>query len=370
MDSELQIGLIALGVAAVVGILAYNKWQERKHRKIAESTFRSDHADVLLDEAPRGRIEPSMDDEEIDPSGEFDSMVPTEEISNDAQPSGRHALPPIPRELDPRADCIICIEAIEAIDVPRLWAAQADQLRDVSKTVRWYGFDDGSNLWQALSAHSTGDFHWLCVALQMVDRRGAIDEHEFRRFTEGVQRVADQFLAVPANVPLRSAALANAGDTDRLCASVDVQVGINVVAARDPFPGPRIRELAESCGMQLGDDGRFHSCDAQGMSLFMLNNPESGVFDANTLQELEIHGLTFVVDVPLVANGAAVFDSMMRVAETMAQALDGEIVDDNRTVFGAEQAALIRRQIQHLQAQMEEGGIPPGSALAARLFSA
>jgi len=49
MDSELQIALIALGVAVVVGIIAYNKWQERKHRKHAESAFRSDHRDVLLE---------------------------------------------------------------------------------------------------------------------------------------------------------------------------------------------------------------------------------------------------------------------------------------------------------------------------------
>lgn len=370
MDSELQIGLIALGVAAVVGILAYNKWQERKHRKLAESTFRSDHPDVLLDEPPRRRIEPSLDGETVEAPDDFAALAPGENAPEADQPTGRHALPPIPRELDPRVDCIICIEAIEEIDVPRLWAAQSEQLREVGKSVRWFGFDDGDNLWHALTEHSSGDFHWLCVALQMVDRRGAIDEHEFRSFTEGVQRVADQFLAVPANVPLRSAALANAQDTDKLCASVDVQVGINLVAPRAPFPGARIRAIAESCGMHLADDGSFHSCDATGRRLFMLSNHETELFDASSMGELYTHGMTFIVDVPLVADGSGVFDSMMRVAEAMAEALDGEIVDDNRALFGQEQAGVIRRQIQRIQAQMEEGGIPPGGALAARLFSA
>jgi len=372
MDSELQIGLIALGIAAVVGILAYNKWQERKHRKLAESTFRSDHPDVLLDEPPRRRIEPSLDGEVPDEQGlEPAGVAPADDpAGDDDQPSGRHALPPIPRELDPRVDCIICIEAIEEIDVPRLWAAQAEQLREVTKAVRWYGFDDGDNLWHPLTPHSSGQFHWLCVALQMVDRRGAIDEQEFRSYTEGVQRVADQFLAVPANMPLRSVALENAQDTDKLCASVDVQVGINLVAPRAPFPGARIRAIAESCGMHLADDGSFHACDAEGRRLFMLSNHEPELFDASSIGELYTHGMTFIVDVPLVADGAAVFDSMMRVAEAMAEALDGEIVDDNRAAFGHEEAGVIRRQIQRIQAQMQESGIPPGGSLAARLFSA
>lgn len=371
MDSELQIGLIALGVAAVVGIVAYNKWQERKHRKMAESTFRSDHPDVLLGASPRSRIEPSLDGDTIE-APDDDSLLPElrEELRDDEQPSGRHALPPIPRDLDPRVDCIICIEAIEELDIARFWSAQGEQLRDLSKAVRWYGFDDGDNHWHELTPHSVGDFHWLCVALQMVDRRGAIDENEFRSFTEGVQRVADQFLAVPANVPLRSAALANADDTDKLCARVDVQVGVNLIAPRAPFPGPRIRALAESCGMHLADDGSFHSSDANGRPLFMLSNHETELFDASSMQELYTHGMTFIIDVPLVANGATVFDSMMRIAQVMAESLDGDIVDDNRAHFGAEQASVIRRQIERIQVQMEEGGIPPGSKLAARLFSA
>ena len=374
MDSELQIGLIALGIAAVVGILAYNKWQERKHRKLAESTFRSDHPDVLLGDAPRRRIEPSLEGEDTLDVDEMpldlDEDAPGFPSMADEQPTGRHALPPTPGELDPRVDCILCIEAIEPLDISRLWSAQREQLRDISKAVRWFGFDDADNHWHELTPHSVGDFHWLCVALQMVDRRGAVDEHEFRSFTEGVQRVADQFLAVPANAPARSVALANAADTDALCASVDVQVGINLVAPRAPFPGARIRALAESCGMHLADDGSFHSSDAEGRPLFMLSNHETELFDASSMQELYTHGMTFIVDVPLVANGASVFDSMMRIAEVMAESLDGEIVDDNRAPFGPEEAAVIRRQIQRIHAQMEEGGIPPGSKLAARLFSA
>ena len=48
--TDLQMGLIGLGGAAVVGVLAYNKWQEHKHRKLAEELLSARQADVLLDE--------------------------------------------------------------------------------------------------------------------------------------------------------------------------------------------------------------------------------------------------------------------------------------------------------------------------------
>ena len=46
--SELQLGLVGLGAIAVVGVLAYNKWQEHKHRKLAEQMLAHGHPDVLL----------------------------------------------------------------------------------------------------------------------------------------------------------------------------------------------------------------------------------------------------------------------------------------------------------------------------------
>jgi len=49
MDSELQIALIGAGIAAVVLVVGYNKWQERRHRREAERAFKSDHRDVLLE---------------------------------------------------------------------------------------------------------------------------------------------------------------------------------------------------------------------------------------------------------------------------------------------------------------------------------
>ncbi|HRD33176.1 MAG TPA: cell division protein ZipA C-terminal FtsZ-binding domain-containing protein [Rhodocyclaceae bacterium] len=370
MDSELQIGLVALGVVAVVGIIAYNKWQERKQRKHAERTFRSDHRDVLLDpqepseNGVRERSEPQFG------AGRGDG----EEAPISAAPlgkgSGRHATPGVPEQVDTRVDCVIQIESIEPLDVQRLWTAQREALAELQRSVRWFGFDDSANVWRLLTAHSAGCFHWFCAAMQMVNRQGAITDQDFGLFSNGVQRVADQFLAVPANLPARVASLTAAAEIDRFCAGVDVQVGINIVSQNQPFAGTKVRALAEASGMIIGEDGAFHAQDEEGRVLFSLANLEPGLFAASEMRNLHTNGITLVIDVPLVAEGVTVFDRMMRQANQMAHSLDGKVVDDNRASFGPESVALIRSQIQHFQAQMDEAGVPAGSSLALRLFAA
>ncbi len=372
MDSELQIGLVALGIAAVVGIIAYNKWQERKHRQHAEKAFRSDHRDVLLEPQERK----ASDDRRLEPrvtGGSGDDEVvsaPRRRSGPTMQPSGRQTTPGVPDAVDPRLDCVIRIESIEPLDVPRLWSAQREQMQNLNKPICWFAFDDRENVWRALTPHSAGAYHWFCVAMQMVDRRGAIGEEEFQLFSGGVQRVADQFLAVPADIPARAAALASAAEMDAFCASVDVQVGVNIVSNGEPFAGTKIRALAESGGMTLADDGAFHARDEDGRTLFSLSNLEAGLFSAGEMRNIHTGGITLLIDVPLVADGVGTFDRMMRHANQLAEVLHGSVVDDNRVPFGPQAAAMIRSQIQQYQAQMATHRIPAGGELATRLFSA
>src|SRR5487761_2517817 len=46
--SNLQIGLILIGALFVGGMLIFNWWQQRSHRRKTESLFESKHEDVLL----------------------------------------------------------------------------------------------------------------------------------------------------------------------------------------------------------------------------------------------------------------------------------------------------------------------------------
>lgn len=362
MDNELQIGLAALGVAAVASIVGYNKWQERKHRKQAEQAFKSEHRDVLLE--PRD-------------GGEAADEEPSVQAWGDQHPAAavrdagvRRASPGMPPQVDARVDCIVRLESIEALEASRLWAAQGEQLQGITKPVGWFAFDDRDNLWHELGPNSAGAYHWFCAAMQMVDRRGPIGENDLMHFSGGVQRVADQFLALPADLPSRGETLRNAAELDRFCADVDVQIGVNIISNGAPFPGTKIRALAESHGLTIDDDGAFHARDDEGQTVYTLSNMEPALFATEGMRDLATSGLTLVIDVPRVGNGVQAFDRMMRQAAQMAEALQGVVVDDNRAPLGGESAAVIRSQIAQFQSRMTEGGLPPGGQVAMRLFSA
>lgn len=359
MDSELQIALIGAGLAAVVLVVGYNKWQERRHRRAAERAFRSDHRDVLLE--PRAEAEAAERREPGIGAAEGESRRFTEVPL-------KRAAPELPRLLDARADCVIRLEAIEALDVGAVWLAQAEQLAGLSKPVRWFGFNDADNVWLPLGADSTGACHWFCAALQLVNRQGSIGETDFMRFTGGVQRVADAVMALPPGLPLRADTLNRATELDRFCADVDVQIGVNVVARDGQFDGRDIQRVAERLGLRLAPDGTFHAIEGEA-SVFTLANLEASPFAPERIRGMVTRGLTLVIDVPRVAAGGAAFDRMMRTANDLAAELGGDVVDDNRAPFGTEAAAIIRGQIEQFQARMDEVGMPAGGPLAQRLFA-
>src|SRR5690349_23877556 len=62
--TDLQLGLLVLGAVAVVGVVLYNRLQERAVRREAERAFATRHADVLLGEeaADRGPAAPPVRD--------------------------------------------------------------------------------------------------------------------------------------------------------------------------------------------------------------------------------------------------------------------------------------------------------------------
>ncbi|MEW5888068.1 MAG: cell division protein ZipA C-terminal FtsZ-binding domain-containing protein [Pseudomonadota bacterium] len=362
--SDLQLALIALGVVLVAAVLGYNKWQERKHRKLAEQAFRSEHPDVLLQagnpqpEAAAGplvqRVEPTLAAPDAEPQPE---------------PAGDFPERPPAELADERIDCMVRFESAEGIAAGYLWQTHRQTFARLARPVRWLGLDEGRGEWRMLTPHDAGSYRRLWAVLQVADRRGAVTEAELALFLGGMQQLAEQFLAV-ADMPPRAEILAQAAEVDRFCASVDVQIGVNVVS-RDShaFAGTKLRGLAEAAGLALQGDGLFHCADEQGATLFTLGNLEPALFAPQEMKTLSTHGLTFALDVPRVAGGVAAFDRMIAVARQLCHGLDGVLVDDNRAPLGDNSIAMIRKSIAQFHEQMQRQGIPPGGELALRLFS-
>jgi hypothetical protein len=295
-----------------------------------------------------------------------------------ATPSGRDAPADLqgmrvaaepPQELaDAAIDCVVRFESAELIGGPYLWQAQHQAMNKISKPVCWSGVNERTGVWEQLTAHGAGDYRRLRVALQLADRRGPLSDADLTVFLNGVQRLADAFLAV-ADVPARNDVLARAAEIDRFCAGVDIQIGVNIVAAGAPFAGTKLRGLAEAAGMTLREDGMFDAADDAGATLYTLSNLEAAPFAAEEMKSFATHGVTFTLDVPRVAGGPRAFDRMIALAKQFAASLGGTLVDDNRAPLADSALDVIHDKIVEIEQRMAEQGLIAGGTQALRLFS-
>ncbi len=367
--NELQVALTALGAAAVAGVWGYNKWQEGQQKKLAEKVFRGEQPDALLG-AKAGTPAPAADmDDEDALARRREPVVGDAEPRVEVSAAESGGLPPLPEQYaDEIADCIVRIDFVEPVAAPGLWAAQSRWAGHVTKPMSWLGFDESAAAWKLLSAHDAGRYKVVCAALQLADRTGAVSDAELSTFLDGVWELAGQCSGV-VGMPKRDDVLMTARNIDDFCASVDLQLGVNIVGGNEPLSGPHLKELAEAAGLSLLDDGCFHYLDAAGLTRFTLANVGAELFEPASLASLATHGVTLSMDVPRVPDGPAAFDALVAMARPLTEALGGILVDSQGSPLTAEMIAGIRARIVQMQGNMARQQIVAGSVRALRLFS-
>ncbi|MDB5811582.1 MAG: ZipA FtsZ-binding region protein, partial [Betaproteobacteria bacterium] len=120
---------------------------------------------------------------------------------------------------------------------------------------------------------------------------------------------------------------------------------------------------------RLESDGVFYLRNDIGNTIYSLDNHEPMPFVPEQIKVLMTSGVTFLLDVPCVAEGMSAFEGMLATARAFASTLDGTLVDDNKNALTDEAIDKIRRQLAGILAKMEAGQIPAGGARALRLFS-
>jgi FtsZ-interacting cell division protein ZipA len=404
--TELQMGLIGLGVVAVAGVLVYNKWQEMRQRRQAEGLLKDGLPDVLLDgfSAPGERkgadkgagerakkaasspaihpssFDPMMADERVEPVLRSEPALdepepsPIPPILPTPQPPEADAAPVTPMApraaslLSPQIDFIAAIDTVEPVSPQAIIDSSKEALARLKKPVRWLGYDEELEEWQPVSRQRDGKYRHIKAGLQLVDRRGAVSEADLALFAVAMQELADQLMGI-AEIPSRQSAFEAAVELDRFCAGVDIQVGINVISQEQAFAGTKLRALAEAAGMAIDESGRFVRRDDDGNVLYALLNQDVTGFSAETIRGMSTHGITFLLDVPCVANGERVFGQMIDLALRFADVLPGALVDDNRRPLAEAALEPVSRQIGHYQMMLAERQLPAGSRLTQRLFS-
>jgi FtsZ-interacting cell division protein ZipA len=389
--SELQISLIAIGFVVVIGVIFFNWMQQRRYRRGAEEAFARKHEDVLLrtDEpvAEDERIEPQLgkeilQEQEIFQELQIEPSAESTEPAEIAQPN-LQSIPTMPAlvasvEQAPvndgsavdMVDYVINIHAATLITDSHLTEVLQRKF-DFSKPVRWLGQRDTDPFWEEITIETMGKGGYINLkgCQQLADRAGPVSEVSLSEFRDMVQNFAAHVNAV-ADCPDVRQAYAQALSLDQFCAEVDVMIGINIISRDNSvFTGAKIRVLAEASGFRLGAEGVFTYRDENNNVLFSLNNHESSPFLPDSMRTLTTHGITFLLDVPRLANGEKVFGEMTHVARSLSDTLGGIMVDDNHVPLSDSGIGKIKRQLIAIQSVMLARNIPAGGEIALRLFA-
>lgn len=416
--SSLQIGLIVAGVVLVAGVIAYNGWQERRYRRSLEGARGGDRIPVDTDSdqrveptlhAPGRAIEaPTVSSDatagfgSVDAAGATSFEAPVEVIppppalagESDADDEGEAdaraqapastgagaaalAMRKAPEvnagnggesSPDGEIECIIALQPVGPVTAGALAAGLHARL---GKPLRWFGRSDPQGAWQRLASDTPGRHAEVVACMLLADRNGAASAAQIEAFSRVVGDIAPLLPAafVPPDVN-REAARAEA--LDRLCAALDVQIGLTVQRPEaGAIPGTRLRGVAEAAGFHLAPAGRFEfASEDTGAILYSLQNLRPEPFSAESLRLAATHGVVFLLDVARVADPARVFDQMKMAARRMATTLGGQLVDDNGRLLDDAALALIRDQVQAAADALKSVHIEPGRARALALFGA
>ena len=111
-----------------------------------------------------------------------------------------------------------------------------------------------------------------------------------------------------------------------------------VVAAKEHrFSGDHIRTIVERCGMEFGQMNLFHrfedNSDSSHIQFTMSDAGEPGSFDIDTMDEMTTPAVTFFMSMTEPRDPSYAVDCMLATAETLAKALQGEMLDSDRSVM-------------------------------------
>ena len=363
--SDLQASLLIIGIVVVGGITAFNWFQQWRLRRRLEQAFDGKHEDVLLREPrarePAGRVEPQLGAAPKPAAGAAG------EIPEAPRPALGADLPAVP-DFDPEIDFIVAVDAPEPISAAGL-AELHTKATACGKRFRVFGFNMQSREWEEAARLSGGRYAHLRMALQLVSRRGAVDLGALTTFCAAAEDCAERFSGT-ATYPDIEASLAAGRELDAYCADVDIAIGVNIVAPEGvKLNGTRIRTAAEAAGLKLEPEGVFHYRDEARRSVFSLDNHEPAPFLPEQVKHLSTSGVTLLLDVPRVADGAGALELMLRIGRELARELGGRLVDDNRVPLTENAIRAIQQQLLSIQSKMQARGMVPGSERALRLFS-
>lgn len=364
--TDLNLSLWGAGCAVILGVLAYNFWQEYKAKKNVERAFGQHQDDVLMQVGEptlkksqpvpdiAQRQEPSLSDHvsESDRISEESSVVPAVQAEEVAE-----TLLPV----DEFIDGVITLEIESPTRGDKILSEIQSFRRVGNKAVQFIGINEAGR--REIIAPNT-NYTQLIAGVQLVTRSGALNELEYSELVMKLRQIGDILNAHP-DIPDMKHVIDAGRDLYVFVTEHDAQLSVNVRTNGAPWGISSLLAALERHGFDTRPDGRHGHLimsDGEGGALFTLST-NCGVADQETKR------ITLLLDVPCVAPARGGFKAMVACAKSLAVRLGGTVVDDGNEVLSEATLAQIQEQVDSFYESMQAAEIPAGSSRALRIFS-
>ena len=147
--------------------------------------------------------------------------------------------------------------------------------------------------WQLLKSDTVGEFSEVIACLLLANRAGAASRPLLESYIRHGRATSHRDCPSPFVAPDAAAEAARAEALDRICADLDVQIGLTLLKTGrgDDSPGRGCAGSPRPSGFRLADGGRFDWVQEEtGAVLYSLQNYRSEPFTADTLRTMSTPG--------------------------------------------------------------------------------
>ena len=352
--SSLQIWLAIVGGVILVVLVAYNAWTSRQNQpKQAEPLITPEELDALT------QSETSIDGSLLlasDALGAYSQMA-----HEFPQPNQRG-------QLDPLIDVMASMELETPVSGEAALAALPPVRRVGSKLFIVEGLNADTGEWENLQA---GLFYSAFQAgIQVANRQGPLNDIEFSEFVVKAQTYADAFGVTP-ELPDMSEAIAHARELDQFAASHDAQLSFTIASRKTAWSPGYVQQQAARIGFVPGViPGRMViAASTSGLPPVLVLSFDARAAMAEDPNQSALRSISLGLDVPQVAPSEQAFARLCESAQALAQAMDGQITDDNGQVLSEAAIQIIDNDLKNLYQALAARDLAAGSLQARRLFS-
>ena len=346
--------LAIVGGVILEVLVAYNAWTSRQNQpKQAEPLITAEELDALTNsEAAIDGVLP----------------LPADAIGVYSQMAHEFPQPNQRGQLDPLIDVMASMELDAPVSGEAALAALPPVRRVGSKLFIVEGLNADTGEWENLQA---GLFYSAFqVGIQVANRQGPLNDIEFSEFVVKAQTYADGFGVTP-ELPDMSEAIAHARELDQFAASHDAQLSFTIASRKTAWSPGYVQQQAARIGFVPGViPGRMViAASTAGLPPVLVLSFDARAAMAEDPNQSALRSISLGLDVPQVAPSEQAFARLCESAQALAQAMDGQITDDNGQVLSDAAIQIIDNDLKNLYQALAARDLAAGSLQARRLFS-